>query len=170
MKTKALVIVAGVVTAMIAMSAYAQSRSDNTQNFVKKAAVSNMFEIRSSEVALDKAQRQDVQNFAQMMIDDHTKADEQLKSAVSSANLKIQVPKTLDEKHQEKVNELQQTEADDFDEDYIEIQIDAHEKAVALFQEYSENGESDALRQFASKTLPVLRQHEDRIKQLDEVE
>ena len=44
----------------------------------------------------------------------------------------------------------------------------AHEKAISLFEGYAENGDNQALRQFASETLPVLRRHEERIKGIEE--
>ena len=54
---------------------------------MKKAAISNLFEIQSNQLALQKSQNEQVKKFAQMMVDDHTKAGEQLKSTLSTAKI-----------------------------------------------------------------------------------
>lgn len=168
--TLKLLLMTSMALTAFALPAYAQALSQESQNFVEKATVGNMFEIRSSEEALHKATRQDIRSFAKTMIDDHTKASKDLKSTISSANINVEPPQTLDDDHEDKIKNLQKMDAEDFDENYIEIQIDAHEKALSLFQDYAENGDNEALQQFAVQTLPVLRQHEERIKQIDKVD
>lgn len=154
--------------ALMTFALPAKAQSDETKTFVKKAGISNLFEIRSSQVAINKGRRDDVREFAQMMIEDHTKAGNDLKKALSVSPLPIEAPGMLDEDHQEKINDLKKADVEDFDEDYIEAQIDAHEKAVSLFEDYAENGDDPALREFAANTLPVLRKHEMHIKKIEE--
>lgn len=135
------------------------------QDFADKAGVANMFEIESSKVALEKATSDDVKNFAQKMIDDHTKAGDDMKAAADSQG-GITVPTELDDAHQQMLDQLNNASGDDFDQTYIQMQTDAHKQAVALFDAYSKNGEDGALKDFAAKTLPTLQQHYDMVQQL----
>jgi putative membrane protein len=151
-------------------AAASDSASDMTnvtspQDFADKAGVANMFEIESSKVALEKATSDDVKTFAQKMVDDHTKAGEEMKTAADSQG-GITVPTELDDAHQQMLDQLNGASGDDFDQMYIQMQTDAHKQAVALFDAYSKNGEDGALKDFAGKTLPTLQEHYDMVQKL----
>ncbi len=149
-------------------AAHADEMSD-AQTFVKKASMSNLLEIESSKLALEKAQDPEVKAFAQQMIDDHTKAGNALKAAISESGLNGLQPQTsLSEKEQEKMADLREESGEEFDEEYVELQEDAHDRAVELFEDYAEDGENAALQKFASSTLPTLKQHEDHADELDD--
>lgn len=159
------------VLAAIIYPVFAQNGvSGKTRDFIEKAAQGGLYEVRSSEVALQRAQRGDVRSFAQKMIEDHTEANQDLKTAISQAGIAFEPPTVLDDAHQGKVKELGEADVEDIDEDYIEDQIEAHEKTIELFEEYAEDGDNTHLQQFASRTLPILRGHEEMIKNIDEVE
>jgi len=83
---------------MFAAHAHAQSPSNplSTNDFVNKVADSDMFEIQSSEIALQKHPDRDTRPFASKMIKDHTKTSKQLKSLVSSGRVKAEVPTAID--------------------------------------------------------------------------
>jgi putative membrane protein len=66
------------------------------ETFVKKTTVSNLFEIQSSQLALQKSQNEQVKKFAQMMVDDHTKAGKELKSTLSTAHIDASTLSTYD--------------------------------------------------------------------------
>jgi putative membrane protein len=132
--------------------------------FASMAASSNMFEIESSRLALDRTQNEDVRSFAQQMIDDHTAAGEKMKQAAQEAG--VEVPSDMAEAEQDQFDDLRQ--ADDFDEDYLDAQVEAHEKAVDLFEGFSENAEDGPLRSFAQETLPTLEDHLTRVEDLAE--
>jgi putative membrane protein len=121
--------------------------------------MANMFEIKSSELALDKSQNDDVKKFAQQMIDDHTKAGDKLDDALSASNSEIQTADELDSKHQKRLDALSSLSGKDFDTQYIAIQLKAHQKAVALFSDYAGHGKNASVRDFAAKTLPTLKKH-----------
>lgn len=156
-----------IALAALSFQVFADAQED-AQEFVKKAAISNAFEIRASKVAVEQAQRSDVKEYAQAMVNDHTKAGEELKAAIAAAKLNLKVPSDLDEDHQEKLKDLAKADPKDFDDDYIDLQKDAHEDTVALFEDYAEDGEVPALRQFASQTLSKLRLHEERINSIED--
>jgi putative membrane protein len=130
--------------------------------FATMAASSNMFEIESSRLALERSQASEIQSFAQQMIDDHTAAGEKMKQAAQEAG--VEVPTTMADAEQEQLEELQQSET--FDEDYLDAQVDAHDKAVDLFEGFSENAEDGPLRSFAQETLPTLQEHQTRVNEL----
>lgn len=144
--------------------AWAQSQPMSAQDFAATAASSDMFEIQSSELALEKAQSDQVKEFAQQMIDDHTAASEELKTAAEQDG--ATVPTEMNEQHATQLEDLNGTAEDGFDAAYIKAQVAAHEEAVTLMTGYAENGEEGALKAHAEKTAPVIEQHLEHVKQL----
>lgn len=138
--------------------------SKSAQEFVTKAANGGMFEVKLSELAVERARAQEVKNFARQMIEDHGKANQALKNAASKAG--ASVPQNLDNKHQARLDELRKSKDERFDNAYINSQAVAHDEAVKLFSGYSSSGDHEALRSFASNTLPTLQRHQSRIKEL----
>jgi putative membrane protein len=136
------------------------SRGD--QDFVHDAAIAGMAEIDMARMALDRSRDANVKKFAQMMIDDHTKAGEALKAAAAAAAL-APPSDTLDETHMRLVNDLTQDKpGESFDADYMHMQVDAHNDAVKLFGDYVKNGKVPQVRSFAEATLPTLEMHKTR--------
>jgi putative membrane protein len=136
---------------------------DNAQSFVNKAAVGGMFEVQSSELALKKSKDADVRQFAEMMVADHSKANNTLKSVAQQEGLTV--PTELDHKHANTLKELRNA-GSQFDAPYIKAQLQGHETTVKLFERYSNAGDNKALRNFAAETLPTLRMHLNRIEQI----
>jgi putative membrane protein len=161
MKKVASLILATVVLG--SASAYADDKE--AQEFVTKAAVSNTFEIASSELAAERANNEVVRDFAERMIADHEKAGKDLEAAVGKSGMQLTVPKELDKKHQAMVQELRDAEDREFDQKYIDMQAKAHDEAVGLFEDYSGNEDAEQnLRDFAMKTLPTLETHDHRVE------
>jgi putative membrane protein len=130
----------------------------STADFVKTAAISGMFEIQSSELALRKKVSAD-RPFAQRMIKDHGRADAQLKALVRHDHIKAEIPTKLDAEHQKMIDQLRGESGAQFQKDYAQMQQQGHQQAVALFQGYSASGDNTALKQWATKTLPTLQEH-----------
>jgi len=141
--------------------------SPSTPDFVNQVAISDMFEIQSSELA---AQRGDaaVKEFAAQMIEAHKKTTMELKSLITSAKLQVTPPAAMDKAHQEMLDELAKLEGAEFNEQYKEDQVEAHENAVSLFERYAEGGDNPALKEWAAKTLPALRHHLEMANKLAE--
>lgn len=139
-----------------------------TSGYVTNAALGDMFEIESSRLAVEKAKSPEVKKFAQMMIDAHTKTSDELKSLLSSANLQVTPPKALDERRQGMLADLQKAPATAFDTTYLDQQAKAHSETLDLHKSYADNGDNTALKAFAAKTAPVVQQHLDEAKKLDE--
>jgi len=126
-------------------------------SFVSRATQSDLLEIESSRLAEKHAKSENVRQFAQQMVEDHTKSSAKLKDTLAKS--KVQQPTSLDGTHKRKLEELQKTKEDGFDSAYMRMQVAAHEDAVKLFRNYSTNGDDSNLQAFAADTLPVLEAH-----------
>jgi len=129
------------------------------QDFVTLVAQSDMLEIQSSKVALQKSDSAKTKAFAQKMIDDHTKTSTELKGLVSSGKVKVSAPSALDKKHEAKLDNLTKSNGKDFTKQYDDMQVSAHKDAVSLFERYAKDGDNPDLKAFAGKTLPTLKEH-----------
>ncbi|MBB2200805.1 DUF4142 domain-containing protein [Gluconacetobacter tumulisoli] len=141
-------------TGMNSMTGTAPSTAD----FVKIATISDLFEIGSSELALQN-QNQAITTFATRMVEDHKKTSAALKDLVSSSNLQAAQPTTMDESHQKLLDSLKKLHGDLFVRQYRKDQISGHEDAVSLFRRYAQGGENAALKNWATQTLPTLEDH-----------
>lgn len=132
----------------------------NTQNFIQNAVICNKFEIETSQQALEKSKNGAVRDFAQHMIDDHTKAQQKMTDTLQQENLSGLVPADVDRKHRKIENKLAKDSARNFDSDYVSAQVDAHKDAVSLFRKYSHKGDDPGLKNLAATLLPKLQSHQ----------
>jgi putative membrane protein len=137
-----------------------------TADFVKEAATSDMLEIESSKIAQQKGNAQE-KKFAEQMITDHTKTSSELKSMVSSSNLKADIPTGLDSSSQSKLEKLRSTKPEDFASQYDPMQVSAHKDAVSLFDRYANGGDDPKIKDWAAKTLPALQHHLEMAQDMD---
>jgi putative membrane protein len=132
-------------------------------NFWERAAQGGMAEAAMSNLALSKSQNTDVKNFAQMMLADHTKANNELKAL--AAKKKVTLPTQMGT-HQSKLEDLNRFAGADFDREYVEAMIDDHKDDVELFKNEAENSKDTGLKDFAAKTLPTLQTHLRAIREI----
>ena len=137
----------------------APSAGINTADFVKKAAISDMYEVQAGQLAQSRSQNADVKAFAARMIHDHTATTEKLKGILASTNQISLAPSGMDQAHRELLSELKKVSAGQFDQTYGQQQVQAHEDAVALFTGYSQNGQDAQIKKFAADTLPTIQDH-----------
>ena len=163
---KIILIFALCVTALLAAS-HAMASAKGDKNFVNKASVGNEFEIESSRLALQQSQNDDVKDFAQQMVDDHTQIGNDLTSVIANSNAKIPTPDNkLDPAHAKLLSKLRSLSGPDFDKLYIKDQIKGHDDAMELFENYSAHGQNSALRDFANRTLPMIKKHRNEIPEI----
>ena len=93
------------------------------------------------------------------MVKDHTQTSVELESLVDSGKVKAQLPTALDSEHLRKLDDLKAKSGKEFDAAYDQMQREAHEQAVALFEQYARAADNADLKAWASKTLPHLREH-----------
>jgi putative membrane protein len=135
-----------------------EMKTPTTDEFVKEVAVSDMFEIQSSELAAQKSDAA-TKAFASQMITDHRKTSDELKSLIKSADIGVTPPTTLDTKHQTMLDKLKNVTGSSFEKDYHKNQVAAHKAAVSLFERYAKDGENPKLKNWAATTLPTLQHH-----------
>ena len=163
------IIVTGVVSAALAFSfavLAATAVPPETKTFVDKASVANQFEIDTSKLAIEYSKAEDVKQFAQEMIDDHTKVGDDFKATLKAANIPLPT-EGLDVTHQAKYAKLRLfTTEKGFDSSYVAAQLAAHEDAVKLFKDHATNDPTPAIKDFAAATLPKLEHHLSMVKDL----
>ncbi|HKO90945.1 MAG TPA: DUF4142 domain-containing protein [Polyangiaceae bacterium] len=127
------------------------------QDFVKKAGVAGLYEVRAAELARDKAQSENVRAFANMMLDDHRKANEELRGLAKKRSWNM--PSEMDSKHAKLVDRLSKLSGADFEREYAQQQLQAHEQAVALFKKEGDKGSDPDLKAWAAGKVPTLETH-----------
>ncbi len=137
-----------------------------TADFVKEVAISDMFEIQSSQLAQNKGNAEE-KSFASKMITDHTKTSTELKGLVTSGKVKAELPTALDSSHQSKLDKLKGESGKDFSSDFDSVQVSAHKDAVSLFERYAKGGDNSVLKDWAGMTLPALKHHLEMAQNLD---
>jgi len=125
--------------------------------FAKEAAIGGLMEVELGKVAVQKASNDKVKEFGQRMVDDHTKASDQLKSIAAKEN--ITLPTELDAKHKAMVDKMSGMSGAAFDRAYMADMVKDHQHDVADFQKESTSGSDDALKAWAGTTLPTLQEH-----------
>ena len=126
--------------------------------FMAMAASSDQFEIQSSQMALQMSRNPQVRQFAQTMIDHHTRTTAEL-TQIAQANGMAPPPPTLMPQHQAALSRLQTAQPGMFDAAYKQEQITSHGEALSLMQNYAAQGDKQPLRDFATRTSPVVQQH-----------
>ncbi len=134
------------------------------QDFVQKAASGGMLEVMLGKMAASKATSDSVKKFGERMVTDHGKANENLKKAAAVAG--YTVPDSLNEKDEKTYEHFLNYKGSDFDRDYVKHMLTDHEEDVALFTRASKEAKNPAIKDFATKTLPVLESHLEAVKKL----
>jgi len=145
--------------------AFAQSSQANSANrmgsadqtFVTKAAHGGLAEVKLGTLATQKAANADVKAFGQQMVDDHSKANDELKQLASSKG--ITLPTDIDAKDQATYDRLSKLSGAEFDRAYMQHMVADHRTDVAEFRHESQSGADSDVKAWAAKTLPTLEHH-----------
>ena len=140
-----------------------KTKGGSDQAFVQEAGVGGLAEVEMGRLAVQKAKDDRVRQFGQKIIDDHSKANEELKQAASQEGLNV--PSTLDEKHKATMNRLEKLSGEEFDAAYSKLMVKDHKEDVSLFEKHSKEGGS-AVQKFAAETVPTLKNHLQMAEQL----
>jgi len=114
-------------------------------------------EVELGRLASQNASSPDVKRFAQRMVDDHSKASDELKGLASQKDVALATK--LDDQHRAVQQKLAQLKGAAFDQAYMAHMATAHLKAVALFQEEAKTGKDADVKAWAAKMLPTLQEH-----------
>ncbi|HYC53332.1 MAG TPA: DUF4142 domain-containing protein [Candidatus Binatia bacterium] len=128
------------------------------KDFVMNAASGGIAEVAMARVALDKSDSPAVKKHAQLMINDHTQANEELRRIATDKG--ITLPDTPNASHKAMVDKISATPAKDFDRTYVrEAGVNAHQEMRTLFRNQSSSGLDPDIKAFAAKTLPTVETH-----------
>jgi putative membrane protein len=132
------------------------------KKFIEDAGKGGMMEVNLGNVAMNSATSQQVKDFGKMMVDDHTKLNNELKDLAGKKN--VQLPATVSEDQQKEMDNLSKKTGNDFDKAYVKLMINDHKKDIDDFKKASKNVTDNDLKNFAVNALPVLQKHLDAIQ------
>jgi putative membrane protein len=126
-------------------------------SFYKKAAEGGLFEVEAGNQAQTKSNDQRVKDFGNMLVSDHTAANEQLKSLAASKGVTLPTSPSVGQMAEK--TKLDVLTGDTYDKSFIRGQIKAHQQTIALFRKEISSGQDADAKAFATSTLPTLRKH-----------
>lgn len=127
------------------------------QHFMMKAAQGGMAEVQLGKLATQNASSQAVKDFGQKMVDDHSKANDELKGLAARKN--VTLPTSLDPQDQATMDRLSKLNGPAFDRAYMRDMVVDHKKDIADFRKEANSGADSDVKTWASNTLPTLQQH-----------
>ena len=139
--------------------------TEQDQKFVKDAAAGGMAEVEMGKLATQKGQSESVKKLGQRLVQDHTKANQELKQIASKKG--ITLPTQPASEHKSALDHLKSLQGAEFDKAFTQHAIQDHQKDIQKFQKASQQLQDSELKSFASKTLPVLQQHLQMAKQAE---
>ena len=129
----------------------------DTQKFFEQAAVGGMAEVQTGKLAAEKATNPEVKKFGEMMVQDHTKSNEEMMQLATK--LGVTPPAELDREHKRMQEKLTKASGAEFDREYIAGQVKDHKKMIDLHEKQAKDGKNPEVKQHAEKMLPSLREH-----------
>lgn len=143
----------------------ANGLSSGDREFMTEAATGGMEEVELGRLAAQKAQSPDVKKFGQRMVDDHSKAGDELKQLATRKG--VTLPTDMTDKQKADKEKLSKLAGAAFDKEYMSMMVDDHDKDVKEFQIVSASSSGDAdVKAFATKTLPTLEEHQRMAKEI----
>jgi putative membrane protein len=150
-------LLAGLPCAALAQDSAGMTQGNHDALFMRQAAAAGLAEIQAGRIALDKASSAQVKQLAQRIIDDHTRANDQLTSLAQRKQVTLPTaPMPMQKQEADHLNTLSGAS---FDQAYAQAMVKDHRDPIKLFGMESQNGADPDLKQFASSTLPALKQH-----------
>jgi putative membrane protein len=143
-----------------------QNEPFSDQIFVTKAASGGMAEVELGKIGQMKGTNPEVKTFSERLVTDHTKANDELKTAAREAG--VEVPAKPDAEAQKHIDMFREYKGENFDRDFVKHMVSDHEKDVALFERAARECKNPKLKEFATRTLPTLKEHLAVAKKLQE--
>lgn len=140
-----------------ARSGHMRRHHISDQAFATKAAEGGMAEVKLGQLAQEKGTSQAVKDFGKRMEQDHSKANDELKSAASQAN--INLPSQPSAQEQQTYDKLSKLSGEEFDRAYARDMVRDHMHDVRAFRQEAKSGSNQEIKNFAQQTLPTLEEH-----------
>jgi putative membrane protein len=135
----------------------ANALSSADRDFMMKAAAGGMAEVELGRLASQKGASNDVKTFGKHMVDDHSKANDELKQLASQKG--VTLPADMGAQHKETMDRLSKLNGAAFDSAYVSEMVKDHTEDVSDFERQSSQGQNSDVKAWAAKTLPTLRDH-----------
>jgi putative membrane protein len=161
---KRLLITIAAITLSAAFSGCSSSNTDSSK-FLSKALQDGLAEIHVCQLALQRTGSDDVRRFAERMIQDHTRTDQEITQLASRKG--VQLPQDVSEKQKLTYDALSKLSGASLDKEFMDHNVSDHEGDVKDFQEQVEKGTDADVKAFASKTLQMLEMHLQMSKEVD---
>jgi putative membrane protein len=148
----------------------------DTREFVTRIGVAGLAEVELGKLASERAMDADVKAFAQMMVRDHSRANNELSKIASQLN--IQVPTELDPMHRELAERLSKVKGAEFDREYMAAMVKGHEDVAGLLRSFTSSDRpigtsgrargEQSLMEWAMKMMPTVERHLERARQIQQ--
>jgi putative membrane protein len=125
--------------------------------FILNAAKGGLAEIKMGKLAAEKAADPKVKEFGSKMVEDHQKANDELRHVANDK--KVKWPDDLTDEQVATFKKLAQLSGPDFDRKYVQAMVEDHQKDVNEFQQEEERVQDTELKGFVTRTLPILQHH-----------
>jgi len=135
--------------------------------FIPKAASGGMTEVELGKLAAEKGASQEVKDFGNQMVKDHSKANDELKEVAGKMN--VTVPEKVDAKHQAMIAKMSALSGAAFDKAYVKGMVKAHKEDIAFFESADKEVKNEDLKKFIENTIPVMKEHLAMIEKFDQV-
>jgi putative membrane protein len=145
------------------------SQRVTTQEFLNRAWNMNNFEIQAGQEAANKAPDAGFKDFAQMIVADHTKMQAELRSIMRSTR-GVELPTAADAEYARKLKQLGAAAGAAFEREFRTQQIQGHQEAIRIFQNYAASGDNQDLKKFAQNSVAILQRHLQRAEELERPE
>lgn len=128
------------------------------QQFVTKAAEGGMFEVEIGKLAASKAADANIKTFAQMLVDDHSAANDKLRQIATGHN--VALPASMSDEQKKEVDQLSKLSGAQFDKQFVKmVGIKDHHHDIDEFEKASKSAQSPDVKDFATNALPTLKKH-----------
>jgi putative membrane protein len=158
-----LAVPAALASLVLASAAFAQpaakggSLDHADSKFMQKAASDGMAEVEMGQLAKERGMSDEVKSFANRMVTDHSKANDELKQLAASKG--VALPTETDKSHKKKMDKLGKLQGPDFDRAYMKDMVKDHKKDVSEFRKEAKKAKDPDVKAFAQKTAPTLEDH-----------
>jgi putative membrane protein len=132
--------------------------------FVKKALEGNVAEVQMGQLALQKSNDDQVKQFAQRMVDDHGKMQDQLKPV--AAQMGVKVPDGPSKGQMKKMDKMKTLSGDAFDQAYIKDMVKDHKSDASEFKQEAQSTQNPQLKQLATEGSQTIESHLQQIQQI----
>ena len=143
-----------------------QGDDDDDAEFAVEAADGGLMEVELGTLALTKASSPEVKQFAQMMVDEHGKANSELKSLAQQKN--ITLPTVMGNEMKRKYDNLSEKSGAEFDKEYMDLMVKDHKDDIEEFEEQAEESKDAEIKAWASSKVSTLRKHLQEAERIQE--